>query len=161
MKFKSDFITNSSSSSFIAWGVSLDKINFPDEIALQIFKSHLKDEKESLARCDERWRTGYQETISEMESLETDKARIEYVDKKMDFEDKITLAMKGTERPFEWENTDYCEGIGISPSTLTSKYPDVRVGEIKKFVAEKFQEILKVDVKESDIKFFEESWYNG
>lgn len=161
MKFKSDFITNSSSSSFIAWGVSLDKIVFPRELSLEIFETHLRETKKFVEKGSSRWLDEYKKIISEMESFETDDVKITYVNEHIEFDTKMRIAYKGEETPFSWEASEYCEGIGISPSTIISEYPETTFGGVKEFVAKKFQDVLGVKLDAKDIQFFEESWYNG
>ena len=161
MKFKSDHITNSSSSSFIAWGVSLDKIKFPDEMSLEIFETHLRETREIVKRGITRYLNDYIKIVSEMESFKTDDIKINYVNKYIDFDTKMRIACKGEEKPFSWESGEYCEGIGISPDTLVNDYPETTFGEVKTFVANKFNTILRTSISPSDITFFEESWYDG
>jgi hypothetical protein len=161
VKIKSDFITNSSSSSFIAWGVSLDKIVLSDEMKLKIFDVALKDAQDGVNRNIGKSDPYYANTVKEMLALQTDDERIEYVEE-MDFEEKMQFLFPAEERvPFSWETSEYCEGFGIAPSDMIKSYPEVTFGETKNFVAAKINDTFGTRLKESDITFFEESWYNG
>ena len=158
MKIKTDFTTNSSSSSFVCWGVSVDEVEGEgsDSLSLKAFEAYLLSNKKLLAKDGAQARAYTIETVSDMEALTTDEEKIEYVQENgLDEEVPAPLSRGG---PYE----DYGEQIiGICPDTLERQFPDVTFGNMRQFVAEKINEVLGTNLSEKDIDYHELAWRDG
>lgn len=157
MKVKSDFVTNSSSSSFVVWGVSLDKIKFSSDALLRVFEEKLEYARKRVSDGDgDKWGGYYKETASKMSAIETDEKKIEWIEEHADFDEKMS-GLVG----FSWNDNDYVRAIGVSPNDAVKKYSDVPAGKIKDAVAKDLNEKFGTNFSESDIEYFQEGWYDG
>jgi len=150
MKIKTDFTTNSSSSSFVCWGVSEDDIENSEKLKLIAFETYLFNSKKALA--EDPTDAYAKETIKEMESLTTDEDKLEYIEE-TGIEDEMP-------EPFSKDGPSYDDSkfIGICPTTLEKDFPEVTFGNLREFVAKKMNEVLGTNLTAKDIKYYEEVW---
>ena len=155
MKIKTDFTTNSSSSSFVCWGVSEDEIENSEKLKLKAFETNLLRHKKQLAK--DSTHSFSKKIIEEMESFTTDEEKIEYViENGLDDEMPAPLSKGG---PGE----DYGDSkfVGICPTTFEKQFPEMTFGEIREFVAKKINELSGTNFSADDITYYEEGWRDG
>lgn len=146
MKIKSDFVTNSSSTSFVVWGVKLNDITVSDEKYLKKFNEILAEKKKESESSD--WAKGHYKDMLELTEME----------------DKISWVQ---EELYDWEeiygdkfevggiyDTKY---IGLSPTRLESSFPEVKFGELRKFIADSLNKEFGTKLTAKNIDYIEES----
>jgi len=150
MKIRTDFVTNSSSSSFVCFGVNKESIKNSKQLYLNMFEEYVK------TNANKPWS---KLTISKANSM-NEYQKIEYVKNhlniNLDEEDEDDFENDLISRGGE----EYDE-VGITMYTLMKEFPDLKLKEIKSKVAEELNKKFKTNFTEKDISYFESGWYNG
>jgi hypothetical protein len=154
MKVRLGFVSNSSSSSFVCWGVSKDNIEFTDKTYLALFDDELKNFEKMKVERPESFEKWYKEDYAKMVSLDTDEEKIEYAQDNLEDDNLYEMGdfeIGGPERDF----------VGITPEHLVKNYPDMKFGAVYQFVADKLNETYGTSFKIKDITYYEEGWRDG
>jgi hypothetical protein len=152
MKIRTGFVSNSSSSSFVAWGISKDEIVLPDSFYLDKFSTQL-EYYNGESKLDNDWYKKYHQYRHEdMLGLKTDKEKVEYA--------KEHIASELGNDDFEQggQENDF---LGLTVDWFMKKHPEMTFGEVTTFVAKKLNEEYGTNFDKSDIAYREEGWYNG
>ena len=152
MKIRKGFVSNSSGSSFVAWGVPLKKIDFSDSLYLKRFDSdfeYYKKVVEENSNCS-NWMKEMYKTMLE---CKTDNEKITYIknSSEVPYFCSVLIEQGGQESNF----------IGITLTNLIKNFPDLKIIEIPKFVAKQLNNLFGTNFIESDIKYTQQGWYEG
>jgi hypothetical protein len=150
MKIRTDFITNSSSSSFVAFVVEKSRV-FSDDNYEELFKKALENTKEFYANHDGYTPEEREEQIAKMEEMDKDE-REYYVDNEVGFDELLS-----ENSPLEVGGYE-SEYLGITISTILEHFPDLKVSEFKKFVSDTINKEFGTTFTEKDVEFVEEVW---
>lgn len=130
MKVRIGFVSNSSASSFVCFGVPVDSLDISNETYLEIFDKITDDETKSQYK-DER-------------------DRIEYItDDFTDVLETIGLDAGGLEY--------YNKYVGVHPDNLAEIFPECKVKDLKQAIADLINEKLHTNVLAKDIKYIEQA----
>ncbi len=169
MKIRLGFVSNSSSSSFVCWGISIDSIPVTDETWLKEYNKLIEnkqkyiEEYESSKISKDTWSTRwYNDAIKLLEKtrdFSTDEIKIDFVKNYYDNDNQNLIDPGDLDMGGNGEG----EGIyiGLEPKTFMKKYPEIRFSEVKSFVAKKLNEQFNMNITEKDIQYTEQGWYNG
>ena len=151
MKIRTDFITNSSSSSFVAFVVSKDEV-LSDNFYEEAFSRALESAKEFYTTNPEYGEEGIEEIerMKEMDEYE----RQDYVMRETDTSELLkskNLEIGGIEDEY----------VGVTVETILNKFPDIKVSEIRKTVAEELNKEFGTKFTEEDVEYVEEVWRDG
>jgi len=153
MKIRTSFVSNSSSSSFVAWGVLKDNIDNIDQFYLDIFNNDLEWYKDKLDTSHTDKSYDYNSLESEYKNmclLRTNQEKIEYVEENSDIEySREEIENGGFEQEY----------LGITVSWIAENKPDLTFRQVKTYVAERLNILYGTNFSEDDIEYFEESWY--
>jgi hypothetical protein len=139
MKFKKDFITNSSSTSFVGWGISLEI----DEI---------KNEKELLELAYKEYKNSY---MTDDDTYNFEKFMDE--NEEENFRDAIDGLFPYKKSLLQISFGPNGDDIMIA-GPVSGLKDDQTLRDYKKQIIE---ELGKVGIRVSAVSYIEESWYNG
>jgi len=157
MKIRNGFVSNSSTSSFAAWGVSSERIEISDNVWLKIFQDALSEYEERLSKeiDNDYVQKRFPEYIAELKQCETNDEKIEYAQNEFDEE------VKNKGNLTEGGPWDYERFVGIMPETFLKEYPDRKISEIPQIVVEEIKKQFNIDFDVSDVSYYEEGWRDG
>jgi hypothetical protein len=158
MKIRMGFVSNSSSSSFVCWGVSKDNIPLTDESRMNAWKDELDDLKNDIdSENFSSWRPKEKVEAKYAKLLAmNDEEKIEYGEEIIEndsesFYGKDCISIGGQEN----------DEVGIEVSTMEKNFKDVKFSNVRNFVAKKLNEIFGTNFTDKDISYFESGWYDG
>jgi hypothetical protein len=141
MKIRTGFVSNSSSSSFVCWGVPIEKFKMTDKMYLELFGAiegnNNKDFQSDQEKINYMKKTGYNFNNYLWECIYKN----------------IGLLNHGGQ--------EYSKYIGLTPNTIEYNYPNLTFGEIRKFVIDLINQTFETNFTIEDIEYTEQGWYNG
>jgi hypothetical protein len=150
MKYRTDFITNSSSSSFVCYGINISKIKqVSPEILLQSFNEKFNEIKERKIDDTRQWLI---DRYREMKECNTDAEKIQFMEAHYSLEGNSKFLRIGGSQN---------DQLGITLTTLIEKFPLVTLKDIPALVAIEINKTCGTNFDPSDIQYYEEGWYEG
>jgi hypothetical protein len=168
MKIRKGFVSNSSSSSFVCWGVTIDKIPVSDELLLKQFdddvdhaKSYIKVNENSEAKNE--WTTrhvdSYKSYLKSAETIKTDEEKIEFI--KKNYQDNMDAFIDQGKLNKGGNGEMFSVYVGLTPDKIIEEYPETKFGEVKNLVARKLNQQFGTEFTNDDIQYTEQGWYDG
>jgi len=154
MKIRTGFVSNSSSSSFVAWGVEKSLIEFGDAAYLSVFMERLANLEAQKTESNPWYLKYYINEHKEMVEIEAEgrEAMVAYAKDNMEVDyDKDDFRCGGSENDF----------VGIEPTTISKNHPEWTFGEVRKKVAEELNKTFDGNFTENDVSYYEEGWMDN
>jgi len=149
MKKKSDFVTNSSSCSFVAWGIGIDTEELKEKYGRNIFDIYKR--KQDKTKHKKAMKQGAFMVVPSDEAKE--KLEIEYDEfLNDDFVWEVEKCLDG----LEIQNMPYEDQVMIGKSPFSIK-EDQSLKEFKQEICEKFK-LIGMDIKPDELGQIEECW---
>jgi hypothetical protein len=169
MKVRLGFVSNSSSSSFVCWGMPIENIPVSNKTWLEEYRKLIEyrekciSEYKSSENPRDTWATHqYNNAIALLEktkNLHTEEEKINFI--KNYFNNDVQEIIHSDDLNIGGNNDGEGIYIGLTPDALCDKYPNIKFGEVKSFVAKKINEFFGTNFIEKDIEYTEQGWYNG
>jgi hypothetical protein len=152
MKMKSDFVTNSSSCSFVAWGITMYMSDIKEKYGARIF-SILKEQEQKAkdAKAKERGAFMIVATAPDVDKLKEEYKEFMEGDTRYD---EIEDAFVGLELESLPDEDDVM--IGVSPFSMKD---DQTLAQFKQEICDKFK-YVGIEIKPEELGAIEESWEN-
>ena len=155
MKKKLDFITNSSSASFIAWGITMDVETLKKKFGKKLFEIYKK--KQSEEKHDKALKQGAFMVVPSNEDKE--KLAVEYDEFLEDGDFVYTCESIFEDVDLDVRSMPYEEDVMIGESPF-SIGPDQTLNEFKQVICDKFKK-CGIDMKPKDLYQIEECWMDN
>ena len=168
MKVRKGFVSNSSSSSFVCWGVTVDKITVSDDLLLRQFKEDANYAKSYItvnedSKSKNEWTTCHTDTykkyLKSIENIVDDKEKIEFIKNK--YQDNMDVFIDQGKLNKGGNGEMFSVYVGLTPDTIIKEYPETKFGEVKNLVSEKLNEQFGTEFTSDDIQYTEQGWYDG
>jgi hypothetical protein len=159
MKIRTGFVSNSSSSSFVCWGVFSDDIKFSEEKLLEEFACQMNNNKNIVDNQESTdWeRDDASEVLREMSELDSDEEKTRYIKDIIEYDMQEFLENKG----ISFGGQKYGQYAGLTPCDIIVRYPEVTFGKVREFVAEKLTEVFGTEYTKDNIQYTQQGWYDG
>ncbi len=152
MKRKLDFITNSSSCSFVAWGVSIDTDTLKEKYGQNIFKIY--KQKEDKKKHKKAMRQGAFMTVPSKDSKEKlEKEYEEFIN------DDFVWLVEGCLDGLELQNILDEDVVMIGKSPFSIK-EDQTLKEFKQEICDKFK-LIGMNINPDELSRIEECWMDN
>jgi len=155
MKKKSDFITNSSSCSFVAWGINIEKEDLIKKYGRKLFEIYKRKQDEKKHK--KALKQGAFMTVPSKESKE--KIEEEYNKFLIDLDDDLLWIIENLVDDLEVSTMPYEETIMLGKSPFDQK-SDQTLEDFKNEICEKFKS-FGLELKPNDLDQIEECWMDN